>query len=100
MSKRSNRNSLTQIKYLIFPQGLSVTGHAISILLAAENYIAEVLDNTGTDFGVKIPSFQYPSLTMEESMFRIINGRVIIIAMWLCYVPHFKQVITKITVSR
>ena len=48
--------SLIQIEFLTFHQGLSVTGHAVPILLVSKDYIAEVLDSTGTYFGFKIPS--------------------------------------------
>ena len=49
--------SLIQVKFLRFQQGLSVTGYAIPIFHAALNYITEVLDSTGTDFGFKIPFY-------------------------------------------
>ena len=62
--------SLIQVKIIFF---FSVrpylTGHALPIFLAAENFIAEVLDSTGTDFSLKLPSFQSPSFTMKESVF-------------------------------
>ena len=67
--------TLIQIEILTFQQGLSITGHSVSIYLAAQNYIPIVLDSTGTDFGLKIPSLQSPSLTMKESVLRIINPR-------------------------
>ena len=70
---RPDSISLIQVEFFRFQQGLSVTGHAIPISLAAQNYIAEVLDRTGTEFGLKIPSFQSPSLTMKESVFRVFN---------------------------
>ena len=75
MSKRPS-DFLIQVEFLTFQQGLSITGHAIQILLAAQNYITEVLDSTDTDCGLKIPSCQSPSLTMKESVFPFINQRI------------------------
>ena len=43
-----------QVKFLRCQQCLSVTGYAISIFLAAQSYIAEVLGSTGTNFRRKI----------------------------------------------
>ena len=57
--------SLIQIEFLGFDQGLSVTGHAVPIFLASQDYSAEVPDNTRTDFGLRIPSLQSPSLTVK-----------------------------------
>ena len=46
--------SLSQIEFLRFQQGLSVT---VPIFLVAQDYITEVLDSAGTDFGLKLLSF-------------------------------------------
>ena len=48
--------SLIQIKFLRFQQCLSLTAYAIPIFLYAQNYIVEVLETTGIDFSLQIPS--------------------------------------------
>ena len=56
------------IEFFRFQKVLSRTGHAVPIFLVAQDYIAEVLDNTG----LKIQSFYSPSLIVSESVFHII----------------------------
>ena len=46
--------SLIQIEFLRFQQSLSGTCHVVSIFLAAQDYITEVLNSKGTDFGLNI----------------------------------------------
>ena len=91
---------LIKIKFLRLQERLSVTSHAAPILLAAQDHTAEVFDSTGTDFGLKIPSFPSSSLTMKESVLRIIHRRITIDAIWLCHLAHPKHLLTKITVFR
>ena len=64
--------SLIQIEFLRFQHDLSVTGNAVKIFLATQDDILEILESTCTDFGLKIPSSQLSSLTMNESLLRII----------------------------
>ena len=73
-----NPSSLIQIEFLRFQPGLSGTGHVVQIFFGVQDHIAEVLNSAGSDFGLKIYFFQSPSLTMKESVFRIINRRITI----------------------
>ena len=88
--------SLIEVEFVRFQQGVSITGHSILIFLGAQIYIADMLDSTGTNFGLEVPHFQLPSLTIKESVFRII----IVDTIWSCHLSHFKQVLSKITGSR
>ena len=65
--------TVIQIEFFRFQQDLSVTDNALRIFIAAQNHIAKILNSKRTDFGLKISSFQYPSLTMKKNVFRIIN---------------------------
>ena len=91
------KTSILLSEFLIFQQGLTVTGHSVQIFIAVQDYIAVVVGNTG---GLKIGSSQSPSLTMKESVFRNINWRITIDAIWSYHLSHFKQILTKVTVSR
>ena len=89
-----HHTSFLQIEFLRFQQRLSVTGYVVAIFLAFQGYIAEVLYSSGTDYSLKIPSFQYPFLRIKGSVFYIINRRITIDAIWLCHLSHLKQVFT------
>ena len=84
-------NCIIQIEFLRFQQGLSVIGHVV----VAQGYIAQVFDSTGYDFDLKITSFQSPSLTRKESVFRIINQRITVDSIWSCHHTSLKQILTK-----
>ena len=43
-----------------------VSDHVVPIVLSAQDYIAEVFDSSGTNYGLKISAFQSPSITIKE----------------------------------
>ena len=70
--------SVIQIEFLRFHLGLRITRNVIPIFIAAQDDIADVFDSTGINFGLKILSFQSPSLTTKESVVHIINRLITI----------------------
>ena len=72
--------SFIQVEFLRFHQGLCVAGHAVSIFLAAQDYIAEVVDSTGTYFGLK-----------RLSLLKLLRVYVLQFLLFLVFVGFSKQ---------